>query len=44
NGLKLFQGRSRLDIRENFFTGRVVRDWDRLSSELMESPSLGGFK
>jgi len=44
NSLGLHQGRFKLDFRKNYLIERVIKHWNRLPRELLESPSLEVFK
>lgn len=42
--LKLSKTRSRLDMRHNFFSQRVVNHWNKLPQRVVEATSVNNFK
>lgn len=44
DGLKLYQELIKLDIRKYFFSERMVRCWNGLSREMIDSLSLEVFQ
>ena len=44
NSFKLKEGRFRLEIRKKLFRMKVVKQWNRLSEEVVGAQSLETFK
>lgn len=44
HSLNLRQGKYRVDIRKKFFTEVIIKYWNTLPGEVVESPSLDIFK
>ena len=44
HSLKIAKKRSRLDIRKNSFSQRVINDWNSLPEEVIEASSVNSFK
>ena len=42
--LSLRQGAARLEVRKNFFTQRVVADWNKIPGEIKNLKSVQAFK
>jgi len=41
---KLSVNRCRLQLRQNFFSQRVISDWNRLPQDVVDAPSVNSFK
>ena len=44
NGFKLEKFRFRREIGKNWFSNRVVDEWDRLGNHIVSAQTLGSFK
>ena len=44
HSLKLSKSRSRLEIRKNFFSQRVVNSWNNLPQTVVDADSVNSFK
>ena len=44
HSLKLFKPRCRTTVRQNFFSLRIVNEWNKLPLDVMEAPSINMFK
>ena len=44
HGLEMMKTFSRLGVRQNVFSQRVVNDWNSFPAEVVESPTLNTFK
>ena len=44
HGMKLFRRRSRLEVRKNFFTQRVISAWNGLPEDVVSKKTVNGFK
>ena len=41
---KLSKSRSRLEVRKNFFSQRVINEWNKLTIDVVEANSVNSFK
>src|SRR3989442_222067 len=44
HALKIIKNRSRVNVRKNFFSQRVVNDWNALPVWVVDSESVNSFK
>ena len=44
HSLKLYKKRARLKVRANIFSNRVVDNWNSLTEDIVNAPSLNAFK
>jgi len=42
--LKLFKPRCHTTVRQNFFSLRIVNEWNKLPQDVVEAPSINTFK